>query len=200
MGNSNLLGAASKQFVQKQIKIRQENLSQKDNPYSTLTSQQIVQQNANTSYVALASSVNIENTPESKNYVSNPSIFPMDASTQQDLKDFSVAESTGVAGYADYELDANYKLILAEDAKLAAARNLPALDLTTATFFAEGLQAAFIPEGIFNNTDEDAIYSIYALIATEPRLAQVKEVYKSLESKTYENPQFMRMKDLMRKL
>ena len=65
MGNSNLLGAASKQFVQKQIKIRQENLSQKDNPYSTLTSQQIVQQNANTSYVALASSVDIKNTPSS---------------------------------------------------------------------------------------------------------------------------------------
>ena len=197
MGNSNLLGAASKQFVQKQIKIRQENLSQKDNPYSTLTSQQIVQQNANTSYAALASSVNIENTPESKNYVSNTLIFPMPPSVQADLAAQNAQDTTGNVSDSTSRstVNATLALIADTDAKLEAARNLPALDLTTATDFAQRLDLAVKGVG----TDEKAIYNIYTLIATEPRLAQVKEVYKSLENKTYETLDEAIVKELSQK-
>ena len=197
MGNSNLLGAASKQFVQKQIKIRQENLSQKDNPYSTLTSQQIVQQNANTSYVALASSVNIENTPESKNYVSNTLIFPMPQSTQVDLAAQNAQDTTGNVSNntSRSTVNATEALIADTDAKLEAARNLPALDPTTAKDFAQRLDLAVKGVG----TDEDVIYNIYTLIATEPRLAQVKEVYKSLENKTYETLDEAIVKELSQK-
>ena len=62
MGNrSNLLGDSSQSFVQKQIKTRQENLSV--DPINGKTTEQIVWQNAKTSYIALASSVDIKNTP-----------------------------------------------------------------------------------------------------------------------------------------
>ena len=197
MSNSNLLGAASEPFVQKQIKIRQENLSQKDNPYSTLTSQQIVQQNANTSYVALASSVNIENTPESKNYVSNTLIFPMPPVVQAEFEASNPQDTTGNvdSNTSPSSISAQQERIAAHFAKLEAARNLPALDLITAKDFAQRLDTAVKGFG----TDEDVIYNIYTLIATEPRLAQVKEVYKSLENKTYETLDEAIVKELSQK-
>ena len=69
---TNLLGGPFKPYVDKQVAQRQERLGklQKDN-------QEIVWQNAKSAYIALASSVNIENTPyylpsSRTNFVSTP--------------------------------------------------------------------------------------------------------------------------------
>ena len=59
MGNkSNLLGDNFKPYVNGQIKIRQNKLGKQ-----IKTNEEIVWENAKTAYVALASSVNIQNNP-----------------------------------------------------------------------------------------------------------------------------------------
>ena len=189
MGNSNLLGASSPPFVQKQIKVRQENLSV--DPINGKTTKQIVWQNAKTSYVALASSVDIKNSPATQIFSSAPQqlIFPMDASTQQDLKDFSVAESTGVAGFSELELSRQRELaftsesLASNDKAFEDAKNLPALELNESMAFARRLNTAFGTKS--DGTDEEEIYKIYDEIKTVSRFNQVDAAFKSFFTQSY---------------
>ena len=88
--SSNLLGANSSPFVQKQIKFRQENLSV-DPISGAKTQEQIVWQNAKTSYVALASSVDLKNSEPISLVSSTNTIAELNKATSRKEKELETA-------------------------------------------------------------------------------------------------------------
>jgi LAS superfamily LD-carboxypeptidase LdcB len=186
---SNLLGANSAPFVQKQIKFRQENLSV--DPISGVkTQEQIVWQNAKTSYVALASSVDLKNSEPISLVSSTNTIAELNKATSQKEKELETAAQAEIEKLKNTEssenraaaVEAVKKSIGEEEWFLQQkyAVTLPPLTDAEAREIAFKVQQAFNPKGILNFTNEGALSGLLGnRIVTLQRLEKVNEAYTS---------------------
>ena len=187
--SSNLLGANSSPFVQKQIKFRQENLSV-DPISGAKTQEQIVWQNAKTSYVALASSVDLKNSEPISLVSSTNTIAELNKATSRKEKELETAAQAEIEKLKNTEpsenraaaVEAVKKSIGEEEWFLQQkyAVTLPPLTDAEAREIAFKVQQAFNPKGILNFTNEGALSGLLGnRIVTLQRLEKVNEAYTS---------------------
>jgi len=187
MSRSNLLGDNFKPYVRNQINLRQQVLGNK-----TKTNEQIVWENGNSAYVALASSINIENQPDIPIYELPPSVLlssefaDLREEQYKRMQELYVPETTDVGTYE--QKNAEKILSLAEKYAAAAeerdqrALNLPELTNAQAEDYARKFKKAFEGTGTGNYTDEEDIDKYLEEILTVQRFKQVNEAWRRLRT------------------
>lgn len=179
MGRSNLLGDNFKPYVQEQIKTRQSILGRREK-----TTDQIVWENGKTAYVALASSINIENEPDNVIYKLPPSVLLSSEFSElrerelRRMQEFYVAENTGNLRI-DQEIRTDLKAFEQANEREKRALELPALTNAEAEAFARKFKTSF-EFSLSGNTDEALIDSTLEEILTQPRFGQVETAWARL--------------------